>query len=138
MALADGGVQSANIVGYQDFNGTGGFTLAAPSFLPVGTDGSTMTLGDIVANDDFAYGSDAISLYNGGDFVMDVTYYPPTDPEKYGIAGGWYEKDDFNESDEPTLLNSTPIPAGRGFAFFRRTSTARIIVDNPMTVSTQD
>ena len=119
-------VESQNIVGTQDFNGTGGFTLAAPGFLPVGTDGSGMTLGDLMANADFVSGSDAISLYNGGNFVKDVTFYPYDDPDGYGIAGGWYEIDDFNDSDDPTLLNDTPVPFGTGFAFSRSTSTAAI------------
>ena len=128
-------VESQNIVGTQDFNGAGSFTLAAPSFLPVGTDGSSMTLGDLMANGSFVPGDDAIALFNGGTFLKYVTFYPYNDPSSFGISGGWYEIDDFNNSDEPVLLNSTSIPAGRGFAFTRANSAARVIVANPVTVA---
>ena len=119
-------VESNNIVGYQDFNGTGGFTLTVPTFITVGTDGSGLKLGDLKANDGFVSGADAISLYNGGNLLMQVTFYPYDDPDDFGIPGGWYEYNDFNESDEPTLLNDTPIPYGTGFAFSRATAGAAI------------
>ena len=126
LALAETAVESANIVGYQDFNGTGSFTLAVPTFLPVGTDGSTMKLGDLMANEDFAAGYDAIKLYNGGTLIKTVTFYPYDDPDDYDIPGGWYEKTDFNESDEPTLLNDTSLPYGIGFVFDRANSNAAV------------
>ena len=116
-------------VGYQDFNGTGGFTLTVPTFIPVGTDGSGLKLGDLKAGEDFVAGADAISLFNGGNLSMQVTFYPYDDPDDFGIPGGWYEKTDFNESDEPTLLNDTSTAAGQGFAFSRANAAARIIVD---------
>ena len=119
-------------MGFQDFNGTGSFTLSVPTFVPVGTDGSTMTLGALMANEDFVSGDDAVVLFNGGTYDKYVTFYPYDDPDEYGIPGGWYELDDFNESDEPTLLNDTPIPSGRGFAFSRATTAARVIVKNPL------
>ena len=56
MAMAQ--VQSANIVGYQDFTGLGSFNLTVATFLPIGTDGSTMTLGNIVGNSAFVPGTD--------------------------------------------------------------------------------
>ena len=119
-------IQSSNIVGYQDFNGTGGFTLTVPTFVPVATDGSGLKLGDLMANDDFVAGDDTISLYNGGNLLMNVTFYPYDDPDDFGISGGWYEKTDFNESDEPTLLNDMVIPYGTGFAFSRSNADAAI------------
>lgn len=119
-------VESANIVGYQDFNGTGGFTLTVPTFIPVGTDGSSLKLGDLKATEGFVPGADAITLFNGGNFDKYVTFYPYDDPDGYGIPGGWYEIDDFNESDEPTLLNDLPIPYGAGFAFSRANAAASI------------
>ena len=129
--IAQGEVKSANIVGYQDFNGTSGFTLTVPTFVPPSTDGATMTLGDFVANDAFVAGSDSISLFNGGTFDKRVTFYPYDDPDEFGIPGGWYEIEDF-EGDAPTLLNDTPLSAGLGFAFNRANADARIIVANPL------
>ena len=126
LALAETAVESANIVGYQDFGGEGNFTLSVSTFLPVGTDGSTMTLGDLVANEDFVSGSDSVILYNGGTLDKYVTFYPYDDPDDYGIPGGWYEKDDFNNSDEPVLLNDTPLPYGVGFAFNRANAGAAV------------
>lgn len=123
--IAQGEVKSANIVGYQDFNGTSGFTLTVPTFVPPSTDGSTMTLGDLVANSAFVSGEDAISLYNGGTLYMKVTFYPYDDPDEYGIEGGWYEIKDF-EGDAPVNLNNTPIPFGTGFAFSRINDDAAI------------
>ena len=124
VGMAD--VESNNIVGYQDFNGTGGFTLTVPTFINVGTDGSGLKLGDLKAGKDFVAGADAISLYNGGELLMKVTFYPYDDPDDFGIPGGWYELSDFNESDEPTLLNDMSIPFGTGFAFSRVNAAATI------------
>ena len=83
------------------------------------------------SSDAFVAGSDSISLFNGGTFDKEVTFYPYDDPDDFGIPGGWYEIEDF-ESDEPKLLNDTPISAGLGFAFNRISAAARIIVANPI------
>ncbi len=117
MAASAFAVESANIVGYQDFTGTGSFNFTVATFLPVGTDGSTMTLGNIVGNDNFKAGSDYINLFtSSGDFITDATYSNPTDAARWGIDPGWYSIDDYNDEAENNL-NNTSIPYGMGIAF---------------------
>ena len=129
MAMAQ--VQSANIVGFQDFTGTGSFNLTVATFLPVGTDGSTMTLGDIVGNAAFVPGTDYVNIYNGANYVMSITYSNPADAAYWGINPGWYEREDYN-NDAENNLNSTSVPAGAGLAFVKTTAAARLIVKSPM------
>ena len=126
MAASAFAVESANIVGYQDFTGEGSFNLTVATFLPVGTDGSTMTLGDIVGNAAFKPGTDYINLYTStGDFIMNATYSNPTDAASWGITPGWYTRADY-EGDAVNNLNSTAIPYGSGVAFVRTTSGAAL------------
>ena len=125
-------VDSANIVGFQDFTGTGSFNFTVATFLPIGTDGSTMTLGNITGNASFVPGTDFIDLFTStGDFITDATYSDPADAAYWNIDPGWYSREDYN-NDAENNLNSTALPAGAGFAFCKTTSTARLIVANPM------
>ena len=115
MAMAQ--VQSENIVGFQDFTGTGSFNLTAATFVPVGTDGSAMTLGDIVGNAAFKAGSDYINLYTSqGMFITDATYSNPADAAYWQIDPGWYSRDDYND-EALNNLNNTALPYGAGLAF---------------------
>ncbi len=114
MALAQ--VQSANTVGYQDFTGTGSFNLTVATFVPVGTDGSAMTLGNIIGNAAFKAGSDYINIFAGGDFLMSATYSDPADAAYWEIDPGWYTIEDYN-GDAENNLNNTALPYGAGIAF---------------------
>ena len=128
IALAE--VTSANIVGYQKFGGQGTFNFTAATFLPVGTDGSSMTLANLKGGESFEAAVDSINLYtSAGMFIDRLTYYPEGDPEGYGIEGGWYEGADF-DNDEP-VLRTDVIRAGEGFVFRRANSAARVIVAAP-------
>lgn len=116
-------VESKNTVGFQEFTGTGSFNLTVATFLPVGTDGSGMVLSNIVGNASFVPGTDYVNIYDGGTFLMDVTYSDPVDAAGWGIEPGWYGVTDYN-NDAENNLNTTPLPYGVGFAFAPVTSGA--------------
>ena len=120
------GVESANVVGYQDFTGSGSYNITVATFLPVGTDGSEMTFGSITGNASFVPGTDYVNIFSGGDFVMAITYSNPADAAYWGIDPGWYEREDYN-NDAENNLNNTPMPYGCGFSFARTTQGAGLI-----------
>ena len=116
-------VESQNIVGTQDFNGQGTFNLTVGTFVPVGTDGADMSITNFSGNASFGGGSDAVSLYTSqGFFVKALTYYEGDDE----LDAGWYEIDDFNDSDLPTLITDEAIPYGSGFVFNRRNASSAV------------
>ena len=109
-------------------------TLPAPGTFNVcgNTSPKDITLGDITGNASFIPGTDYIDLFDSaGDFITDATYSDPADAAYWEIEPGWYSRDDY-ANDAEHNLNNTSIPAGAGFAFVRGTSTARIIVKNPI------
>ena len=133
MAMAQ--VQSANIVGYQDFTGSDSFYLAGPTFINVGVldEGAAMKLGDIKVNASFEGGTDVVSVY-GTDAMTQiaVSYLSKADATAEGVDEGWYLAADFDEWSFEHCYNSTPIAAGVGVGFARGKTGAGLIVPNPV------
>ena len=116
LALATG-VESANIVGYQDFNGSAFFNLTANTFQPVG-DGAAFTLADITVNSTFDNGSDYITIFSGGSSLFKVSYLNAADAADEGVAEGWYLTSDFDDWSFTHCKNSESL-AGKGIVFNR-------------------
>ncbi len=117
ICLAADGVESANIVGYQEYNGTGTRNYAIPTFLPPGTDGATLKLGDIKVNDAFEEAADNIVVYNGPTKVCSAYYLSAETTEG---EEGWYDADAL-DSDEGELvcINSQIVGYGAALIFNR-------------------
>lgn len=110
-------LESANVVGYQEKEANVGvYNCLAATFLPVGVDGSVMTLGEIKATDEFAFGEDTImTLTGGGGTDKTYTYCNAIYAADFGIEEGWYLYSDVNNWDGETTLakqNSTTLPYG--------------------------
>ncbi len=119
------GIESSNIVGYQNKDSASKDTIMLNTFMDVGN-GSAMTLGDISANpfDDSEDGdydvwgwtgftpfSDFVQTMNKtGQFTGKFTYAPAG--YKNGCAAGWYDFDDKNCS---TPKNDVSVPFTDGF-----------------------
>ncbi len=131
ICLAADGVESANIVGYQEFGGNSTFNMTAATFVPVGTDGSTMKLGDLQGNDLFDPTSDTVSIFDGGSIVLVATYISSAIASDLGVIPGWYDYNKLNGSEFENVDN-TSILAGVGFVFNRATDSARVIVKKPV------
>ena len=121
------GIESANIVGYQN-NGLVNDTLnwLCHSFKAV--DGSLWTLADLIPSDDFSYSSlqflsatgstKKFTLTNGDEVEGAFEYWrqdeidPDTLPAGASAVTGWYL---WGEDGKMYLMNTVPIPAGAGF-----------------------
>ena len=129
-AFADG-VTSENIVGVQDFNGSGSFNLTANTMLPVG-DGAAFTLADIKVNDAFDYGSDYLTVFVGGTIQYMATYLGTADAKDEGVDEGWYLTSDFDDWEFTHCKNAEQFAPGRGFVFNRGNAGAALILPNPL------
>ena len=79
-----------------------------------------LTLGDIRPNANWVGGADMLkTLTQGGGIDKTYTYMNAKDAEDWGFTEGWYYIDEYLD-DQLDLSdknrNSTPIPAGQGFA----------------------
>lgn len=101
-----------------------------------------LTLGDITANDIFAFAADTIQTLNGnGGTLANYTYLSPTfvpDYEMYGLKAGWYDYDDLMAwdwaSEAPAQKNNVAIPAGYGFIVQSANDGASITIPSPLVV----
>ena len=123
-------VESENIVGVQDFGGSGSFNLTAITFEPVS--GESFTLGDIKVNDKFDNGGDFISIWNGGTKQYQVSYLSADEAADEGVDEGWYLTSDFDDWDFTHCKNNEQLPPGKGFVFHRSTVGAGIILPAPL------
>ena len=121
VTFADG-VESANVVGYQNKALAGGaaFNLTVNTFKAVGKDADKMTLGDITASDDWTTGNDEVkTLLANGAVDKAYTYVPAALAEEVGCPAGWYLTDDVLDESKVENLgeyckNSDPLPLGNG------------------------
>jgi len=94
-----------------------------------------LTLGDIVANENFAPFEDSIVIFDStGSMVVQATYVSQANLEDWGMwpgyEVGWYDLDDGNM--EFGTLNATAMVAGQGMTAFTQYADVAIIVPNPM------
>ena len=122
ICLAD--VTSANVVGYQNKEVTPNtMNISCSTFLPVGTDGSKAVLGDIKANDTFAFAEDNLQLLTGtGGTLAQYTYCNEewaAEFESTGLKVGWYDYEEISnwdwESTAPESKNNVELPFGSMF-----------------------
>ena len=120
ICLAD--VTSANVVGYQNKEVTPNtMNISCSTFQMVGN--KVATLGDIKANDIFAFAEDTLQLLTGtGGTLAQYTYCNASwaaEFESLGLKEGWYDYDDINnwdwESTAPACKNSVELPFGTMF-----------------------
>ncbi|OPZ95581.1 MAG: hypothetical protein BWY72_02051 [Bacteroidetes bacterium ADurb.Bin416] len=100
--LAFAQVESVNIVGYQTLSLPTGYKMATSTFVPVGSDGTSLRLGDIVPTNFDGANGDTVQFFNlnGSGSVSTTAWY---------FAGyGWF---DFNTNES---LDDMLIPAGTG------------------------
>ena len=120
ICLAD--VTSANVVGYLNNEVTPNtMNISCATFRPVGDEAAV--LGDLKANDTFAFLQDTVQTLNGnGGTEAMYTYLSETAAvayEMYGLRAGWY---DYNEllawdwvSEPPAQKNTDSLPYGKMF-----------------------
>jgi hypothetical protein len=98
-------LESANVVGYQNLVlETGHRNFIGATFLPIGT---TMKMGDIGVNENFAPLSDTI--YTIDEFGGAKALYVYVDEETGELVGGgegWYLQDDLDNWDEESALSN--------------------------------
>ena len=94
-----------------------------------------ITLGDITVNSSFDYGSDYITIFNGGTIQYTATYLGTADAKAEGVAEGWYLTSDFDDWEFTHCKNSESFPAGKGFVFNRGNVGAALILPNPLAQS---
>ena len=122
--IAQGEVKSANIVGYQDFNGSGSFNLTGPTFVDIGTDGSAAKLGDIKVNSSFEFMSDTITVFDStGNILYSATYLDQATADEAEMNAGWYDADKAAEEDY-VEINNYEFPYGSSLAFRRSNASA--------------
>jgi len=110
-------LESANVVGFQDKEiTTGQWNCMTATFLPTGAAGTSMTLGDIKANDTFAFGDDTLQTLNGnGGTLGQYTYCNEAMAEEFGFDVGWYNYEDVSNWDGESALvscNNVSLPWG--------------------------
>ncbi len=101
--LVNAQVESVNIVGYQKIDLPTGYKMATWTFVPVGSDGTAIRLGDIVPTNFDGNNGDMIQFFNlngAGSVSTTATYY-----EDYGWC---------NYLDETEMLDDMTIPLGTG------------------------
>ena len=126
LALAETAVESANIVGYQDFGGFGNFNLTAITFEPI--EGESFTLKDISVNEKFDNNGDYISVFEGGTKVFEVSYLNEGDGD-YGEPAGWYIRSHFLDDWEfpaKDCKDDYVLGKGKGIVFNRNSNGAAI------------
>ena len=146
MVLAEGGIESANIVGYIEK----GFTPeqnndAVATFGMVGgedLDGN-IVLGDITANDDFSIvNGDVLMVYIGGEEQFQASYFSRDLLDSIGYettAEGWWDVEaagDMSLLEDPTYCyNDFALAAGQGFTVSPASDDAGLIFPDPLTLN---
>jgi len=93
-----------------------------------------LTLGDIIANDNFSPFEDSIQIFDSnGDLIAKATYISQALLDEFEIeevAPGWWSLDDvdFEHGD----LNHIAMPAGRALTAYTQYANASLIVPSPM------
>ena len=95
MAGAALAVESKNVVGFQNFDGSANFNLTAITFEPIGSE--TFTLGQIKVNNVFDNNGDYISIWENGFKQYEASYLNAEDAADEGVDEGWYLRKDFND-----------------------------------------
>ena len=131
-------LESANVVGYQTKETSHGqFCSLVATFVPTGTDGSTMKLGDIKPANTTWDGSTLFFLnqYGGtdkfdheayGNVKKQFYYLNTTEADDFDCDPGWYHvTDELSEYPMNSVIN---IPAGAGFMIDAKDAGATLIV----------
>ena len=114
------GLESANVVGYQNKALAGGaaFNLTVNTFKAVGKDADKMTLGDIVPSASWMGGSDEIkTLKANGAVDKAYTYMNEQDAKDWGFTPGWYLTSEYNDDSldlTDRCKNDELLPLGNG------------------------
>jgi hypothetical protein len=124
-------VESVNIVGYQTIPlAQNGYTATCATFAPIGMTDGNMTLGDIVANENFVAFADAIQVFDAsGSVYIQATYVSQATLEDWGVwpdyEAGWYDLAD----DELALgtLNDTVLAYGTSMTVFTGSANAGLL-----------
>ncbi len=119
-------VVSQNVVGYQEVNGTATKNFVISTLIPVGSDGTTMKLGDIKANSHFVFAGDDIIIFDGFTKVARAYYLDATTAGKNNMDEGWYDADKADDGDY-VCINSMLLPYGSGFIFNRSNEKAALV-----------
>ena len=143
-ALAATSVESANIVGYQAFNGYGNFNLTAITFEPI--NGETFTLADIKVNNAYDCGGDYISVWNGGTKLYEAAYLSAADAaqaaEDQGeeVVEGWYLTSAFDdwEFHAADCKNADVLAKGKGIVFHRGTPSAALVYSGQVQAQSEE
>ena len=111
------------------------YTIAGSTFFNIvgNTTPVPITLGQIKVNSTFDYGSDYITIFEGGTIQYTATYLGEDDADDEGVDEGWYLTSDFDDWEFTHCKNSEPLPAGKGFVFNRSNAGAALILPNPLT-----
>lgn len=110
-------VESVNIVGYQTLTLPAGYKATTATFVPVGSDGTTLRLGDVIPKNFSGDNGDTVQFLNlngNGTAVTTATYYD---------GYGWC---DFNNTE--IMLDDMTIPAGTGMFVYASQSGAELLV----------
>ena len=123
-------VYSQNIVGYQQKALTqNGYTFTGATFVPVGMDGSAMTLSEIKANANFVPFEDSIQIFDSaGSLVALVTYVSQAKLVEWEMEEtnepGWYDLVDEELAAGPLDI---PLPFGYGVTAFTGYAGAALV-----------
>ena len=125
-----------DIVGYQNKGLNSGFNYVANTFVPVGTERSEMTLGDIKPNEDFVNSSIQFLTTGGATAKVNdpnlgevyATYVYWTEDDQPEDGAGWYF---FADDDAAYNQNGRAIAAGEAFCVDRSGSETGATVTIP-------
>ena len=117
------GIESANVVGYQEKDLTfGDNAFVIQTFLPMGKTVSTTKLGDISVSDDWDPTGDYIAtLLSSGNNDVNYTYLIQDYAEALGgTVAGWYLAEDVDNGDvsESGVQDNVVLPFAQGFLAF--------------------
>jgi len=112
--LAFAQVESVNIVGYQTLSLPLGYKDVTSTFVPVGSDGTSIRLGDIVPNSVFDGGTAQFFNLNGNGAVSTTAVFYD--------GFGWFDFNTFDPLDDMT------IPAGTGMFVYSSSTGAEFLV----------
>ena len=113
LALADGGVQSANTVGFQDNTTVAGFNWYSPPFATVGQ--TTATYGDILLE------GENVTDYTDNIQVLDEEGGPAA--QFYWVGNGWFDMDGYVSGD---YMTDEVIARGTSFIVYTENADATI------------
>jgi len=122
--LVNAQVESVNIVGYQTLSLPTGYKMTTSTFVPVGSAGTDLRLGDIVPNGSFDYfAGDNVQFFAiNGDGTVSSTV-------SYMANYGWF---DFNNPS--VMVDDMTIPAGTGMFVYTSGTGVEFLVSGEVKV----